>query len=162
MISDFICATIPFFLLRHLTRSVVEKALIYVLMASSLIATAIGIPKLYHVLTYNYGGPDGLYELLPEFFWCRMEEAAIIMAACAPLLKCPVERVLKRMGLPTFKIPTRGLKSLRSLSGLGQGSDTASNSGPDSADSACWGGSTKTTPDVSSSTTDAKSTSQHH
>ncbi|CAI4214064.1 unnamed protein product [Parascedosporium putredinis] len=84
MLSDFICATIPIFLFRHLSRSRVEKALIYVLMASSIIATGMGIPKLYHVLTYEYGAEDWLWNLLPEFFWCRMEEAAIIIAACAP------------------------------------------------------------------------------
>lgn len=161
MLSDFICATIPIFLFRHLSRSRVEKALIYVLMASSIIATGMGIPKLYYVLTYEYGAEDWLWNLLPEFFWCRMEEAAIIIAACAPLLKVPVERFLRRMGLPTFKVPTRGLKSIRSQSHPTGSRYRLGSSGPDSSDSGCWG--ERVNPDVEMgaiTTTETESTNQ--
>ncbi|PKS05436.1 hypothetical protein jhhlp_008812 [Lomentospora prolificans] len=160
MVSDFICATIPFFLLRHLSRSSVEKALIYILMASSVIATGMGIPKLYHVLTYEFGADDRLWNLLPEFFWCRMEEAVIIIAACAPLLKSPVERLLRRMGLPVFKIPTRALKSIRSQSQPGGLGDSLQSSGPDSSDSGCWGGAETLADIETGATTETKSTNQ--
>jgi len=36
-----------------------------------------------------------------------MEEAIIIIAACVPLLKCPIERLLQRFGLPTLGRPAR-------------------------------------------------------
>ncbi|SPN96991.1 uncharacterized protein DNG_00511 [Cephalotrichum gorgonifer] len=104
-VSDLTCAIIPLHLIRSLPRSPLEKGLISVLMASSLLASSFGIPKLYHVLTYHFGHPDGLWLLLPEFFWCRMEEAAIIMAACAPLLKVPAERALRKLGFEWAAAP---------------------------------------------------------
>lgn len=112
MTSDFICGTIPIFLIWPLSRSVVEKTLISILMASCVLATALGIPKLYYVLTFDFGSPDHLYLLVPEFFWCRMEEAIIIIAACAPLLKCPIERGLRRLGLPGFQALPREMNAI--------------------------------------------------
>lgn len=109
MVSDLICATIPIFIIWRLSRSLLERVLVCILMTSSLLASAIGIPKLYFMITYDFTSPDGLYLMWDEVFWSRMEEAVIIMAACAPLLKSPIERVLRRMGLPTLKVPEREL-----------------------------------------------------
>jgi hypothetical protein len=114
MVSDLVCAIIPVFLIRTLPRSAIEKTLVSILMASCLLATGCGIPKLYYMVTYDFRSADGLWNLVPEFFWCRMEEAAIIIAACAPLLKGPVERLLRHFGLPTFVAPARGLNPVSS------------------------------------------------
>lgn len=100
------------FLIWPLSRSVVEKTLISILMASCVIASGLGIPKIYYVLTFDFGNPDHYYLLIPEFFWCRMEEAVVIIAACAPLLKSPVERFLRRLGLPGFQTPTREMNAI--------------------------------------------------
>ncbi len=115
MFSDLICATIPIFIMWRLSRSLVERILVCALMASSLLASAIGIPKLYFMATYDFSSPDGFYLMVPEFFWCRMEESIIIIAACAPLLKNPIERALQAFGIDTtMRAPDRELNEIRS------------------------------------------------
>ena len=104
MVSDFICALVPVVLIHRLSRSRVERTLISVLMASSLMASGCGIAKLYYMITYDFNNPDGLYAAVPEYFWCRVEEAIIIIAACVPLLKSPVERLLHRLGVSPFRM----------------------------------------------------------
>jgi len=103
MVSDFICALVPVVVVRRLSRTRVEKTLISVLMASSLMASGCGIAKLYYMITYDFNSPDGLYLAIPEYFWCRVEEAIIIIAACVPLLKTPIERLLHRVGVGPFR-----------------------------------------------------------
>ena len=109
MVTDLVCALIPVFIVWRLSRSVMERSLISVLMASCLLASGCGVAKLYYMVVYDFDTDDNYYRLIPEFFWCRMEEAIIIIAACVPLLKSPVERMLRRVGLPPFRIPTPGL-----------------------------------------------------
>jgi len=99
LFGDLVCAVIPIFLIWRLSRSLLERVLVCVLMASSLVASACGIPKIYYMVTFDFSSPDAYYNMIPEFFWGRMEEAVIIIAACAPLLKCPIERLLRRLGL---------------------------------------------------------------
>ena len=115
--SDLICATIPVFVIWRLSRSLLERVLVCVLMASSIFATAIGIPKLYFMITFDFTSADGFYLMWDEVFWSRMEEAIIIIAACVPLLKSPIERVLHRMGVPTFKVPERELNVISASTG---------------------------------------------
>lgn len=112
MVSDFICATIPIFLVWSLSRSVIEKILISILTASCLVATGCGVAKLYYMVTFDFTSKDGVYLMISEFFWCRMEESIIIIAACAPLLKGPIERAMYRFGMPTFRAPTRELNMI--------------------------------------------------
>ena len=109
MISDLVCALIPVFTIWRLSRSVGERTLISVLMASCLLASGCGIAKLYYMIIYNFATDDNYWDTIPEFFWCRMEEAIIIIAACVPLLKAPIERMMKRVGLPTLQMPPPGL-----------------------------------------------------
>lgn len=115
MLSDAVCSIIPLFVVWRLSRSTLEKSLVMVLMGSCLVATACGIPKVYYLATYDFAGKDQLWALVPEFFWCSMEEGIIIIAACAPLLKGPIERVLRRLGLPTFGVPMRDLNRISSV-----------------------------------------------
>lgn len=115
MISDLVCSAVPMFIVWKLSRSVVEKSLVIVLMASCLSATACGIPKVYYMTTYDFATNDGLWDLIDELFWCRLEEAIIIIAACTPLLKGPIERLLHRLGLPTFSVPVRELNRISSI-----------------------------------------------
>lgn len=117
MVSDLICATIPIFIIWRLSRSRLERILVCILMASSLLASAIGIPKLYYMITFDFTSKDGFYIMWDEIFWSRLEEAIIIMAACAPLLKIPIERLLIRLGLPTLKVPERELNEISASSG---------------------------------------------
>lgn len=119
MFNDLVCALIPIFLIRSLTRSPLEKLLISLLLASCLIASAIGIAKLYCMATYDFSSTDGLYLMVDMFLWSRAEESAIVIAACAPLLKVPMERVLKRFDLRWFDTPEPQLNELVTLSDFG-------------------------------------------
>jgi hypothetical protein len=102
------------FLVWRMSRSVVEKTLVIVLMASCLLATACGGPKIYYIVVYDFRSNDFFWQLAPELLWCRLEETIIIIAACAPLLKGPVERLLGRFGLPTFGPTVRDLNMISS------------------------------------------------
>ncbi len=109
-LSDCICAIIPAVLVvNRLSAPKLEKALIIVLMVSCLFATVCGIPKIYFLAAYDTS--DAMWDLIPEFIWCRIEEGVIIIAACAPLLKRPIQRVL---GVPTFGFPIRELNEVES------------------------------------------------
>ena len=114
MLSDFICSALPMFLVWRMSRSVVEKTLVIVLMASCLLATACGGPKIYYMVIYDFRSNDFFWQLAPELLWCRIEEIIIIIAACAPLLKGPVERLLGRFGLPTFGPTVRDINRISS------------------------------------------------
>lgn len=105
MFSDFVCAVIPVCLIRRLTRSLVEKVLVSILLASSLFAAVCGIPKIYYMIVFDFTSTDGYFLMTDEYFWSNLEEGIIIIAACAPLLKVPVERVMARLGFPTFENP---------------------------------------------------------
>lgn len=67
--------------------------------------------KIVYAYTYNRNSSDALREMMPEFFWCRMEEVVLIVACSAPLLKSPVGHALKKMGFPSFQDKTRDLNS---------------------------------------------------
>jgi hypothetical protein len=115
MISDLICSVVPLFIVWRLSRSTLEKTLVLLLMTSCLLATVFGIPKIYRLVIYDFDTKDGLWELIPEFFWFEMEVGTIIIAACAPLLKAPIERCMRRAGLPTFGVPMRDLNRVSSV-----------------------------------------------
>lgn len=102
------------FLVWRMSRSVVEKTLVIALMASCLLATACGAPKIYYMVVYDFRSSDFFWQLAPELLWCRLEETIIIIAACAPLLKGPVERLLGRFGLPTFGPTVRDINRISS------------------------------------------------
>ena len=115
MVGDLIFALMPMFLIWRLSRSVVERCLISLLMALGLFATAAGVLKIIHARTYDMTSPDGFREMMPIFLWCRMEEVILIVACSAPLLKAPVGQVLKRLGVPIFEQKTPRLNFIHSL-----------------------------------------------
>ncbi|KAK4450912.1 hypothetical protein QBC34DRAFT_484163 [Podospora aff. communis PSN243] len=115
MISDLICSVVPLFIVWRLSRSTLEKMLVLMLMTSCLLATACGVPKIYFLVVFDFDSRDALWELIPEFFWCQVEVGIIIVAACAPLLKAPIERCMRRAGLPTFGVPMRDLNRVSSV-----------------------------------------------
>ncbi|KAK3373094.1 hypothetical protein B0T24DRAFT_249764 [Lasiosphaeria ovina] len=129
MFGDIVCAVIPIFLIRSLTRSLIEKVLTSILLASCLLASGIAIAKLYFMITFDFSSPDGFYLMVDEFFWSRMEESVIIIAACAPLLRVPIERLLVRLGMPGFQIPARDLSTISVTPTI---KESASGSGSDS------------------------------
>ncbi|KAH6949453.1 hypothetical protein DER45DRAFT_580327 [Fusarium avenaceum] len=111
MASDLVLAILPMFLIWKLSRSAIERCLVSVLMALSLFATIITVLKVVYIKTFDIDSLDTFRASMPLFFWSRMEECVILIAASAPLLKAPVESALSRWGFPTFRNPIRQLNS---------------------------------------------------
>ncbi|KAK1754072.1 hypothetical protein QBC47DRAFT_280693, partial [Echria macrotheca] len=99
-LGDSICAIISICLIYPLSLPRREKVLVIILMMLCLLATVCGIPKIYYVRTYNQNTSDPTWELIPETVFYEVEQGLIIIAACAPSLKRPVEKALKWLGLP--------------------------------------------------------------
>jgi len=114
ILSDLLFAIMPMFIIWRLSRSVVERSLVSFLLASGLFASAIDGIKIYLLAIYDVKSPDALRDSVPEYLWCRMEEIVVIIAACAPLLKTPIERLLHRLGVPTFRHIQRDLNVIQS------------------------------------------------
>ncbi len=114
--ADIVCATLPILVIRRLSRSSVEKALVSFLMGSGLFASGAVGARIYYQTICDYAEPDSLRQEVPEYMWCRIEEIVIILAACAPLLKTPVEQFLHRLGFPKFRNYPRELNVVVSAS----------------------------------------------
>lgn len=97
IVTDFLLATMPIKLILTLNRSTREKALIACLMALGLLATGIAAFKMY-ITKYFFIG-DFLQTSVWFSLWCKLEELVGIIAACAPSLKSPVEKLLHRVGV---------------------------------------------------------------
>jgi len=109
MAADAAYAVLPMYMVWRLRRPFLEKLLISILMTLSVFALAAGAFKLYYISRLDYASPEILREAVTMYMWIRVEEAAIIIAACAPLLKVPVENALHRLGIPRFTHPLRDL-----------------------------------------------------
>ena len=71
------------------------------------------IARIYYMVVFDFSSPDGYYLMVDRFIWSRAEESLMIIAACAPLMKSPVERLLKRLGLAQgFSVPQRELNKI--------------------------------------------------
>jgi len=104
-----------------LRRPALEKLLVSVLMTLSVFALAAGAFKIYYINLLDFGSPEILREAVTMYTWIRVEEAAIIVAACAPLLKVPIENALHRLGLPRFSNPIPTLIAVQTSSGDSEG-----------------------------------------
>ncbi len=100
------------FTIWRLSRCVVEKVLISVLLALGLLAVGASAIKVHYVRTYDITSSDTYRQMIPTFMWSRIEELVLIIAACAPLLKAPVEAGLHRLGLPTFRYTHRTIDTI--------------------------------------------------
>ncbi|PMD29424.1 hypothetical protein L207DRAFT_405146, partial [Hyaloscypha variabilis F] len=87
MLGDLTFAIMPIFLIWRLSRPVIERCLIYFLMAMSLFATGAGVMTNIYAYPYGRDSPDRLIEMMPLFLWCRIEGCVLIVACSAPLLK---------------------------------------------------------------------------
>jgi len=100
---DLILALMPIKIARSLSRPFREKVLISCLMALGLCATAIAGVKM---TTFNdVGLGDQLYDSIKPSLYAKLEEQVGIIAACAPCLKAPVERLLRRVGVLSERDP---------------------------------------------------------
>ncbi|KAK0726921.1 hypothetical protein B0T26DRAFT_108689 [Lasiosphaeria miniovina] len=116
MFSDAIFALLPMVTIWRLNRSVVERTLITILLALGLLAVGAGIFKIKVLKGYDITAEDNAIDQIPGYMWARLEEILIIIGACAPLLKSPIEGFLHRkFGLPLFRPVVRDLNSVHSL-----------------------------------------------
>jgi len=101
--GDLVLAIMPIFLIWNLNRCILERCLVSFLLASGLFATATAVTRLFYQKTFDYYSDDIFREIMPTFFWCRIEEVALIAACSLPFLKTSIERQLSRMGVPGFQ-----------------------------------------------------------
>jgi hypothetical protein len=103
-ICDFAFAVMPMFFVLKLKRGLLERILVAILMSLGLCVTAItGFRLKLSVDLFSQTTSDTMQPLAPLIMWCRLEECALIAAACAPFLKAPIERLLKVLGYtPNF------------------------------------------------------------
>lgn len=115
MFGDLTLAVMPMFLIWKLSRSIVERCLLTFLMALGLVATTAVVMRVVIMHTFDYTSPEKYRDLIPMYFWIRMEEVILIIASSAPLLKSPIEHALHRFGVPTFQHRTWELNSFHSV-----------------------------------------------
>ena len=91
----------PLTFIRKLHRPLPERILISCLMALGLLATASAIYKTSIMDRYSLSG-DTSRDVIPLNTWAKIEEQLGIIAACIPPLKAPIERLLRKIGIPTL------------------------------------------------------------
>ncbi|KAH7028257.1 hypothetical protein B0J12DRAFT_684233 [Macrophomina phaseolina] len=101
IIQDCVLSLIPIAFLKKLRRPLAERIVVACLMALGLTASAAAIIKLSHLNQFGITG-DTLRDLILLNKWSKIEEQLGIVATCIPPLKSSVERVLRRLGLPTL------------------------------------------------------------
>ncbi|KAK0710821.1 hypothetical protein B0H67DRAFT_265765 [Lasiosphaeris hirsuta] len=116
MFSDALFAVQPMLIIWRLSRSPVEKVLISVLLSLGLLAVGTGVVKILTMKTYDNNSDNVMGDMMPLYLWTRIEETVLIIAACAPLLKSPIEGMLhRRLGLPGFSPMVRYLNTVDAL-----------------------------------------------
>ncbi|KAK3386493.1 hypothetical protein B0H63DRAFT_430290 [Podospora didyma] len=103
MAGDVLCAILPIAIIWRLTRSVVEKVLVSILLGLGLVAAVGGILKVIILKSWDPASVDANRQIMNAFVWIRIEELLLIIGACAPTLKAPIEGLLRRrFSLPRF------------------------------------------------------------
>ncbi len=110
--SDVMFAIMPMFFIWPLDRPVMERILISILMVLGIVAAIVGGIKVYYIKVQNPN--KDLRNQMPLFWWYRVKEIGLIVAACAPFLKHLIGRMLGRFGVKQFKPLIRDLNSFRS------------------------------------------------
>jgi hypothetical protein len=115
VLNDIIFAFMPIILISTLGRALVERILVSILMALGLVAATGAAVRLW-VTKEALEDTNHLRSTLKIVIWCRMEESVLAIAACTPLLKSSIEKVLSRLGLRMFKNMPRKLNTIQSPS----------------------------------------------
>jgi hypothetical protein len=118
MVSDLTFAIMPMFFTWKLKRSLIERALVSLLLSLGLCAAATVAVRLHYLIEYNESTQDTFRKTALLFTWCRIEECVLIVAACTPFLKSPIERILVRLNVPTFRDTTGGLNLVHTVGGI--------------------------------------------
>ncbi|KAH8719197.1 hypothetical protein GQ44DRAFT_568459, partial [Phaeosphaeriaceae sp. PMI808] len=99
--NDLAFAIMPILLIWKLSRSVLERCLVSILLAFGLCASGIVIAILVQMNT-TIMQTDRLRDSLILFMYCRMEETCLLIASSIPFLKAPVEYLLRQVGASGF------------------------------------------------------------
>ncbi|KAH9207946.1 hypothetical protein DL95DRAFT_312816 [Leptodontidium sp. 2 PMI_412] len=113
ILDNILFSFMPIILISMLSRPLLERILVSILMASGFFATAGVIVRLCLSKSANQN-PNLLRSILRIAFWCRIEESVLTIGACVPLLKSPIQKILGRLGVPSFKNMTRDLNEIDS------------------------------------------------
>ncbi|PVI04471.1 hypothetical protein DM02DRAFT_493476, partial [Periconia macrospinosa] len=105
MLSDFVFAAMPLYLIWLLHRPVMERILISILMTLGTLAAIAEVFIIYHTHLWN-PRKDSFRVWMPLVWWYRVEEIGLITAACTPFLKPLVERILGQLGASRFRFLT--------------------------------------------------------
>ena len=112
MISDGLVVFLPMLLVWKLTRTLLEKMLLSILIGTGMLAMAAGVFKALTMQSFNLESDNIAGDMMPCYLWIRIEEICLIIGACAPLLKPPIESLLaRRFGLPRFEPQAREFNS---------------------------------------------------
>ncbi len=101
MVSDLAFAIMPMLLIWKLSRSVLERCLVSILLALGLCASGISIAVLVRINTTTMS-TDPLRDSVTLFMYCRMEEMCLLIASSMPFLKAPIEYLLRQVGASGF------------------------------------------------------------
>ncbi|KAH7310348.1 hypothetical protein BKA65DRAFT_518896 [Rhexocercosporidium sp. MPI-PUGE-AT-0058] len=113
IINDLAFAIVPTFLIWKLSRSRWELCLVSTLMSFGLCATGMGIGYIIQSRAIRMSA-EPMRSSVVLFMYCRLEEIFLLIAASAPFLKAPIERVLRRFGAPAFHNMPRELATYHS------------------------------------------------
>jgi hypothetical protein len=101
VVTDLIFSLIPLTFIAHIKRSTRERMMIVILMACGLFASSASIAK---AIVVQWLTEDG--DIIPRLIegadlalCSNIEEQVGIIAACLPVLKAPIHRLLLRLGL---------------------------------------------------------------
>ena len=116
IICDLIFAIIPIYFVLSLSRPVVERILVCLLMVLGIIAAVAGVMKVYYIKYWN-PRQASLRSWMPLFWWYRVEEMSLITASCALFLKPPMERLLRQIGVFRMGSDSNWLETVQSGKG---------------------------------------------
>jgi len=111
ILCDLLFALMPLPLVWNLTRPLLERILLAVLMALGLCATAVAALKIYHMNGFDLTS-DFLRTIVEMALLSRVEELVLIVAACAPFLKSPTESFLRRFNVSGFRSTMQSLNKI--------------------------------------------------
>ncbi|KAH8730351.1 hypothetical protein GQ44DRAFT_673047 [Phaeosphaeriaceae sp. PMI808] len=117
IVSDLAFAIMPMLLIWKLSRSVLERCLVSILLALGLCATGMGIAILVR-LNAKTMLTDPLQDSVTLSMYCRVEETCLLIACSLIFLKAPVEYLLRQVGAPGFHNIPGELASYNSNGGL--------------------------------------------
>lgn len=101
----------PIYLFWSLNRPTLERILGIVLMGFGTIAAVAGVMKIYYISAWN--PRQGQFrDWIPLFWWYRVEEIGLIVAACTPFIKPLMEHALRGLGTLPFRFRTIGLHTV--------------------------------------------------